>query len=288
MNKYIYALLISVFSLMSPLSWAQVPPDAVMFTDLSCHRLDEQLPPLDAHLFLQHLNPLIAGAIEEVDVLQPRQLCTPVRKNSQEIPPHIIDFISYLDLKCYQVQGHGVFSDVAMILNHLNPLFSTWAPEFVQFYDLTQLCVPVNKLQDGVIPQPIPDGVIDFVSNVDLACYRVFDQNYPIYQLRLTDLNPMFTFGPTSVTMYNAREFCLPVQKSFDPTSFNPLPPDVLDAVSQIDLLKYDIFGDRPDYNYFLGLRHLNPVLAGFPDEQVLMHEQQQLMVPVAKNWAVP
>jgi hypothetical protein len=264
---------------------AQVPPGAVRFTDLACHRLDDNLPPLQAHLFLQHLNPLISGAMEEVDVLEPQQLCTPVRKDSQLIPDDVIDFVRYLDLKCYRVQGSNVLGGLNMVLNHLNPLLSTLPPELAQLYYLTQLCVPVNKLQDGVIPQPIPPTVIDFVSNVDVACYEIFDQAIPLYQLRLTELNPMFNFPPSSVVMYNARQLCLPVQKSFDPTYFPPLPPPIQDVVSRMDFLKYEIFGDIPDFFYFLGLRHLNPVLTDFPDELVYMHEAQQLMVPVQKSW---
>jgi hypothetical protein len=267
------------------LGFAQVPPGAVRFTDLACHRLDDNLPPLQVHLFLQHLNPLIAGAVEEVEVVEPQQLCTPVRKNDQPIPDDVIDFVRYLDLKCYRVDGSSALAGLNMVLNHLNPLLSTLPPELAQLYNLTQLCVPVNKLQDGVIPQPIPPTVIDFVSNVDLACYEIFDQAFPLYQLRLSELNPMFNFPPSSVVMYNARQLCLPVQKSFDSTYFPPLPPPILDVVSQIDLLKYDIFGDMPDFFYFLGLRHLNPVLAGFPDELVYMHETRQLMVPVQKSW---
>jgi hypothetical protein len=286
MSKYTYLAVVPVFclSLVSRSSLAQVPPEAVKFTDLACHRLDQGLPPLQAHLFLQHLNPLIGPVVEEVDVVEPQQLCTPVRKNDQPIPDTIIDFVRYLDLKCYRVQGSSALAGLPLMLNHLNPLLSTLPAEFVQLYNLTQLCVPVNKLQDGVIPQPIPPTVIDFVKNVDVACYQIVDQAYPLFQLRLSELNPMFTFSPTTVTMYNARQFCLPVQKSFDGT-FPPLPPPIFDVVSQIDLLKYDIFGETPDPFYFLGLRHLNPVLVDFPDELVYMHEDQQLMVPVSKSF---
>jgi hypothetical protein len=142
-------------------------------------------------------------------------------------------------------------------------------------------------LQDGVIPQPIPATVIDFIKNTDVACYRIADRAYPAYPLQLSELNPMFSFPPSHVAMYNAREFCLPVQKSFDPNSFPPLPPPILDVVSQIDLLKYDVFGETQDYSYFLGLRHLNPILVDFPDEEVYMHQTQQLMVPVSKSWPI-
>ncbi len=287
MRKYTYVFLVPLLclSLAPRMGSAQVSPGAVRFTDLACHRVDDNLPPLQAHLFLQHLNPLISGAMEEVDVVEPQQLCTPVRKNDQPIPDDVIDFVRYLDLKCYRVQGSSVLAGLNMVLNHLNPLLSTLQPEFAQLHDLTQLCVPVNKLQDGVIPQPIPPTVIDFIKNVDLACYQIFDQAFPLYQLRISELNPMFNFPPSSVIMYNARQLCLPVQKSFDPTFFPPLPPPILDVVSQIDLLKYEIFGETPDYFYFLGLRHLNPLLVDFPDELVYMHEARQLMVPVQKSW---
>jgi hypothetical protein len=252
---------------------------------LSCHRIDGNIYPLQAHLFLNHLNPLIAGAIEEVDVWEPQQLCTPVRKNSQFIPSSIIDFVRYLDLKCYRLEGPGALTGLDLSLTHLNPEFpATWSPEPAHLYNLSQLCVPVQKLQDGVIPQPIPPPVIDFIRNVDLACYDIEDPNVHPFQLRLTELNPMFNFPTTSVTMYYAHQLCLPVQKSFD-GNFPALPPPISDVVSQLDFLRYEVFGDTPDYNYFLGLRHLNPLLADFPDEFVLMHEAMQLMVPVSKSW---
>jgi hypothetical protein len=289
-KRKIFAALAFSLALCPRLSRAQVPPGAVRFTDLACHRLDDGQPRLGVPMLLQHLNPLIAGIVEQVFVQEPQQLCTPVRKNDQVIPPDVIDFVSYLDLKCYRVEGSSVLQGRSMMLTHLNPLLAppTLPPEFAQLYRLTQLCVPVNKLQDGQDPQPIPDTVIDFIRNVDLGCYEIFDQSTPLFPLQLTELNPMFPasiFPPTSVTMYHAQQLCLPVQKSFD-GSFPPLPPPIKDVVSQLDFLRYEIFGDIYDPFYFLGLRHLNPLLVDFPDEQLNMHEARQLMVPVHKEWS--
>src|SRR5262249_17775050 len=131
MRKYTEFILVPLLCLsLAPLSGlAQVSPDAVRFTDLPCHRLGDDLPPLQTHIFLQDLTPLISGAVEEVEVLEPQQLCTPVRKNDQEIPDDVIDFVSYLDLKCYRVEGRSVLAGLNMVLNHLNPLLSTLAPE---------------------------------------------------------------------------------------------------------------------------------------------------------------
>ena len=94
----------------------------------------------------------------------------------------------------------------------------------------------------------------------------------------------MVAVPSTNVTMYQARQLCLPVQKGFDPT-FPPLPPPILDVVSQLDLLKYEVVGEIVDPNYSLGLRHLNPLLVDYPDELVVMHEARFLMVPVSKRF---
>lgn len=284
-NKFAMSSAFALCLSLSPrLGLAQVPPRAVLFTDLTCHNFDFPQPPLGAHLFLQHLNPLISTVMESVDVLEPQQLCTPVQKNEQTPPPDVIDFVSYLDLKCYHVEGPSALQGANMVLKHLNPLLAALPEESAQLLRLSQLCVPVNKLQDGVIPQPIPPAVIDFIKNVDVACYDIFDQSTPLRELRLTELNPMFDFPRVNVTMYRAQQLCLPVQKSFEPF-FPPLDPAILDVVSQLDFLRYEVFGNIPNPNFFLGLRHLNPVLADYPDEQVVIHEARQLMVPVSKRW---
>src|SRR5215813_4400153 len=60
--------------------------------------------------------------------------------------------------------------------------------------------------------------------------------------------------------------------------------------IESIDLKCYRIESDIQDLNLPLVLDHLNPVLKqlGAPPEHVIVHEPQQLCVPVMKNGRIP
>lgn len=133
--------------------------------------------------------------------------------------------------------------------------------------------------------QPLPPSVRSFVENLDVRCYRIFDQP-PGLPLRLDHLNPVFLeYGapPEDVILWEPQDLCVPVAKN-DKIP----PPEVLRFIQFVDWKCYRIEG--PPLDLPLQLDHLNPVIAemfGKVDE-VIVREPQQLCVPVAKDGKLP
>ncbi|RJL33599.1 hypothetical protein D5H75_10185 [Bailinhaonella thermotolerans] len=122
----------------------------------------------------------------------------------------------------------------------------------------------------------------DFVSNLDLECYKTSPYTPPAVGLTLRHLNPVLGGLPIEQVTLGAREqLCVPVAKN------NVLPPaGVIDFVRFVDLSCYRISG--PPVNRNLVLSHLNPVLQGLPRQPITMLQPQHLCVPVAKNGVIP
>lgn len=260
-----------------PAAWAR-------FLDLRCYQIPNQ-PALLAPLTLSHLNPVLQqmGLPDEDVVLgQPNQLCLPVRKNNQNIPLEVLNFLRWLDLKCYKIGGPSV--DVGLHLDHLNPVIAGLiGPGLdVKVREPEQLCVPVSKNNTVV-----PTAVLDFIQWIDLKCYRVEAQP-PILNVPITlrHLNPLFAALPAETTTLFGpypTQLCVPVAKN------GKIPPDhVIRQVSYSDVLCYRL-GGLP-LNQQLTLHHLNPVLRdmGLPPEQVFVTQSEELCVPVAKNGDFP
>src|ERR1700737_1925749 len=126
------ACLITMLTLPSR-AHAQIPPEILRYIDLKCYGITNvdgfPLDPLNIPLRLDHLNPLFTQIVpppppEDVQVMQPIQLCVPVAKNGAVPPATVIDFIKYLDLKCYSItdQHGGPLPPLGLklMLTHLN------------------------------------------------------------------------------------------------------------------------------------------------------------------------
>jgi hypothetical protein len=127
-------------------------------------------------------------------------------------------------------------------------------------------------------------GPNQFVSALDLEC---FDTPGPALNIAigLRHLNPVLIglgFPAHQVIIRELQQTCVPVLKN----GVVP-PPAVLPFVQHVDLACYRV--DSPPVTpKTLALKHLNPVLAGFPVHGMTIVQPAQLCVPVAKNGVLP
>lgn len=136
-----------------------------------------------------------------------------------------------------------------------------------------------------VLPDMASGQVRAFVENLDVRCYRIYDQPLGL-PLRLDHLNPVFIeYGaPTEkVILWEPQDLCVPVAKN-DKIP----PPEVLRFIEYLDWKCYRIEG--PPLDLELKLDHLNPVIADMFGrvDVVKVREPQQLCVPVAKDLKIP
>jgi hypothetical protein len=244
--------------------------------DLECFRTDPYQPPFTT-VTTHHLNPLLTHLPRETHTLGPRtQLCVPVAKNHWPPPDHVLHFIRWVDLACYQIHGQTV--NYPLHLSHLNPQLGHLPRRQVVIHYPTELCVPVIK--NNAIPPP---EVLELVRWIDLKCYWESPQTSLHIGLNLTQLNPVLAhIPPTDVGVTFNRKLCVPVNKNNQ-----PIPPDVLRIIQWIDIEKFDIVTPAP-VSIGLVLRHLNPALAHLPPERAHLQARQQLGLPVAKNGLIP
>jgi hypothetical protein len=279
-------LLLAVLSLAGP-SAAQplpTPGQFVRFLDLRCYDIPGQ-PPLAVPLTLTHLNPVFINAgfpPENVILQEPQDLCVPVRKNNQVVPPASLPFLQYADLKCYRIDGPPL--NFTVQLSQLNPAIAAlYGPNLnVIVREPQQLCVPVAK--NGQIPPP---NVLNLIKFLDIKCYRVDAPTIANQPINLTHLNPLFSGTPTEqakIVGPAPQQLCVPVAKN---NQF-PVPAAVAQIIRYSDVLCYNLDGLSLDKE--LRLRHLNPVLVGMglPEETVKVTETTKLCVPVAKNGQFP
>lgn len=122
----------------------------VSFIDLKCYAAFPQAP-LDRSLVLSHLNPVLSNLPRhEARVTYNRQLCVPVQKNNQAIPPDVLDIVRWIDLEKYDIVTPALPAVVNLTINHLNPLLAGLPTERVSMAGAQQLMLPVAK--NGVIP----------------------------------------------------------------------------------------------------------------------------------------
>ncbi|REE97001.1 hypothetical protein [Thermomonospora umbrina] len=252
------------------------PKAFVSQLDLECFKTEAYVPPVGP-ILTRHLNPVLTGLpAEEVTLGAREQVCVPVAKNGKIPPPGVIDFVQYVDLSCYRVQGITVNRQLQ--LSHLNPVLSGLPSTSVVITSPRQLCVPVVK--NGKYPPP---EVLRLVQYIDLKCYAIAQPTPINTPLRLTHLNPLLTGLPdVQTTATYGRQLCVPVQKNNE-----PIPDDVLQIVRWLDLVKYDLVAPTQP-TIPLTLEHINPTLARLPREQATLTSPAQLAVPVAKNGAIP
>jgi hypothetical protein len=137
------------------------------------------------------------------------------------------------------------------------------------------------SLQAQALPTPR-----SFVSNLDVRCYKIPNQQPLGITLRLDHLNPYFIQKQLPFETVGVREpqdLCVPVQKE----SQVP-PPDALPFLKYVDWKCYGITG--PSLDLPVHLDQLNPVIVNLfgPSDDVIVREPQQVCVPVAKNNVVP
>lgn len=251
----------------------------VSYLDLECFPTEPYQPP-DTVILTRHLNPVLADLPEEKTTLGVREeLCVPVAKDELFPPREVFQFIQFVDLACYRIEGEEV--DVPLQLDHLNPLLADQFParEVVMLFPV-QLCVPVMK--NGLEP---PDEVRRLVSFIDLKCYLEKPPEPLNLSLQLTHLNPVLAerLRPHKAVVLDNRELCVPVQKNDQ-----KIPEDVLNVVQWIDLEKYLIRTEPLRETVTLTIDHLNPELRHLPTEKVTLTHSRHLMVPVAKNGEFP
>jgi hypothetical protein len=141
-----------------PVSKNNLPPPAavlnlVRFLDLECYRVQPGAHPMFG-VALQQLNPQLAAIPSHGMTLAPtpRQMCVPVQKNQQLIPPAILNIVQWVDLEKFTASPAVVLHPITVVLHHLNPLFTTLPPVQVVLQQATALMVPVAK--NGQIPPP--------------------------------------------------------------------------------------------------------------------------------------
>ena len=115
------------------------------------------------------------------------------------------------------------------------------------------------------------------VRNTDLECYKADPEPPPAPNVLLRHLNPMLNGLQQQAQLDELERVCLPVQKN------DQRPPEQVLRYNQwFDLACYKASAAPVDLK--IDVRHLNPVLAGLPDESVRIKELKQLCVPVRKR----
>jgi hypothetical protein len=191
------------------------------------------------------------------------------------------DFVSNLDVECYDTPGPALNLTVA--LSHLNPvLLSLGLPAHNAIIrELVETCVPVMK--NNVSP---PSTSLPFIQYVDFACYRLETAALQVQPtINLRHLNPVLgTLPGHDVKMVQADELCLPVAKN------NQLPPttEILDLIRFLDLECYKVTEAQIHPDFAVTLRQLNPLLTSIlPHTMRLTSSPRKLCVPVRKNQQV-
>ncbi|MEV4839769.1 hypothetical protein AB0K05_35065 [Nonomuraea sp. NPDC049486] len=131
-----------------------LPPAEVLrvvrHIDLLCYGATPNVP-MNRPLALRQLNPVLVGKIPPADVRvgYSRQLCVPVYKGGDNIPPEVMDLVRWIDLEKYDITAREM-APVDLTLRHLNPVLARLPEERATLTAAVQLGVPVAK--DGRIP----------------------------------------------------------------------------------------------------------------------------------------
>lgn len=258
------------------------PRQLVSGLDLECYRTPG--PALDIELTLSHLNPVlreIGLPAHQVRIKELVQTCVPVRKNNTFPAPAAFPFIRHIDFACYRLEAQPFPAPVPINLTHLNPVLANLPQHLVWLERPAQLCVPVAK--NGILPPP---EVLALVQFIDLECYQTDPLPHPQFAVGLTQLNPQLqqAIPPHPMTLVSEpRQLCVPVRKN---AQF--IPPAFLNIIQWIDLEKFAADPQVEIAPVSVALQHLNPLFAHLPQFQVILEHAVALMVPVAKNGAIP
>lgn len=206
--------------------------------------------------------------------------CVPVRKNSSGPVPAALPFVKQIDFACYRVDAQPLPDPVPLNLTHINPVLANLPRHDVALKRPASLCLPVAK--NGVMPPP---EVLALVQFIDLECYDVDAQVHPPFTVGLTQLNPqLVNIPPHLMTLVSSpRQLCVPVRKNAQ-----VIPPAILDRVRWIDLERFEADPQVSIAPVNVQLSQLNPLFASLPPVPVVLHDANSLLVPVAKNGAIP
>jgi len=172
-------------------------------SDIICYQATAP-GPVDVHLKLSHLNPVLTNLPNEfVHLTELQSVCVPVRKNADQIPPAIGTIDRYVDQACYKLEEPTSSADKPLFLKHLNPVIRAmdFADRQVVMRRAHTLCVPIAKNNEVV-----PPAVEALVKWMDFLKYSVdvVQGAGPVFPLFLTHLNPLFAaLPPFPVTVYN-------------------------------------------------------------------------------------
>jgi len=257
------------------------PNEFVSGLDLEC--FNTQGPSLDQTITLTHLNPVLLNlglAPHNVIIRELRQTCVPVRKNGVFPSPAALPFIRHVDFACYRVEAAPLPSPVPLTLTHLNPVLAGFPPHAVRLLQPEQLCLPVSK--NAIAP---PAAVLALIRFLDLECYRVEPGQHPNFGVSLQQLNPQLGAIPSHAMnlIPTPRQVCVPVRKNQQ-----PIPLAALNIIRWVDLEKFTASPQVALHPVNVVLHHLNPLFATFPPIPVVLQQAAALMVPVAKNGAIP
>jgi hypothetical protein len=197
-------------------------------------------------------------------------------------------FVPWLDLNCYVPDATAQQQTLnrTVTITQLNPRLATVPPHQVTVGNLQELCVPVMK------NKTVPPASLPWERFVDLACYGLPDGPTFGFQMALTQLNPVLRRTNPQlpqlsdvVTLGAAQQLCVPVAKN--PQQL-PLPPEVQQLIQYLDLECFAVQNPMFALQSPLTLSHLNPLLAGFPDETAQALTPSQVCLPVQKNDVAP
>jgi hypothetical protein len=113
--------------------------------DLLCYGLTPNTP-MNRALTLRQLNPVFVDQIPpaSVRVTYSRQLCVPVYKAGDNVPPDVLDIVRWIDLEKYDIVAPAI-TPVNLTLRHLNPVLGNLPAERATLTGAAQLAVPVAK-----------------------------------------------------------------------------------------------------------------------------------------------
>lgn len=146
------------------------PPDEVRqlvsHFDLACYDLAEPTADVNVPLWLSHLNPVIRAMDLPARfgfMRRARQLCVPVAKEEQPVPPGPRARVQWSDFLKYKFRPVAPIPELPLWIRHLNPLFAWVAPFLTELQVVNpalpatwpELMVPVAK--NGVLPPGAAD-----------------------------------------------------------------------------------------------------------------------------------
>lgn len=255
--------------------------DLVSGLDLECYKTPG--PALNLNLNLTHLNPVLINLglpAHQVVLRELQQTCVPVRKNNGAPSAAALPFVRFIDFACYRLDAAPLPNPVVLNLTHLNPVLAGLPQHNVALTRPAQLCVPVAK--NNNLP---PAAIAALVRFIDLECYDTEPAQHPNFAVLLSQLNPLLVNVPPHAMALtaNPRQLCVPVRKNNQ-----AIPAAALNLIRWIDLEKF-----AATQNVFIApvnlmLRHINPLLVNQPQVPVVLQEANSLLVPVAKNGAIP